>query len=281
VKALGTTAQKILWSLSGGVLILLIWQFIPLLARIPQYVIPSPENTFKSLGDNWPTLAPLLQTTLTETIVGFLIGTVFGFLAAVLMAQLRLVQRVIYPMLIGSQAVPIVSIAAPLVIILGFGMAPKLVIVALIVFFPVVVNVLDGLNRVDQDYLALAKSMGASQTKIFLLVRLPATLTPLFSALKLSATYAVTGAVIGEWTASTTPGVGNDLLQRNATLDVSGVWADVVLLTAVGLGGFLLMLILEYVATPWRTKSTARGRISIRKMRPQTSTRRAPSLAHK
>jgi ABC-type nitrate/sulfonate/bicarbonate transport system permease component len=239
-------------------LVLAVWQLAVSVFHVQRYVLPSPHETWQALVDDWANIRGLTGQTLYESVVGFVIGTGVGFLLAVLMAHVTIVQRVLYPILIATQAVPIVAIAAPLVIILGYGLAPKLVIVGLIVFFPVVVNVLDGLRSIDGGMVNLARSMGAGPAKIFLLVRLPATLTPLFSALKLGAAYAVTGAVIGEWTASITPGLGKDLLLKNSRLDTAGVYADVLLLTAIGLGGFLVMTVLERLSTPWRTRGTAR-----------------------
>jgi ABC-type nitrate/sulfonate/bicarbonate transport system permease component len=239
-------------------LVLGIWQLAVSVFHVQHYVLPSPHETWQALVDDWSNIRTLAGQTLYESVVGFVTGTGVGFVLAVLMAHVKVVHRILYPILIATQAVPIVAIAAPLVIILGYGLAPKLVIVGLIVFFPVVVNVLDGLSSIDDGMVNLARSMGAGPAKIFVLVRLPATLTPLFSALKLGAAYAVTGAVIGEWTASITPGLGKDLLLKNSRLDTAGVYADVLLLTAIGLGGFLLMTILERLSTPWRTRGTAR-----------------------
>ncbi|MCW2884759.1 MAG: NitT/TauT family transport system permease protein [Streptosporangiaceae bacterium] len=239
-------------------LVLALWQLAVSVFHVQHYVLPSPHETWQALVDDWANIRTLSGQTLYESVVGFITGTGVGFLLAVLMAHVTIVHRILYPILIATQAVPIVAIAAPLVIILGYGLAPKLVIVGLIVFFPVVVNVLDGLSSIDDGMVNLARSMGAGPAKIFLLVRLPATLTPLFSALKLGAAYAVTGAVIGEWTASITPGLGKDLLLKNSRLDTAGVYADVLLLTAIGLGGFLLMTVLERLSTPWRTRGTAR-----------------------
>jgi NitT/TauT family transport system permease protein len=174
------------------------------------------------------------------------------------MSRWSLVQRAVYPILIGSQAIPIVAIAAPLVIVLGFGLGPKIAIVAFIVFFPVVVNVLDGFASVDRDLLNLARIMDGRSLRVLWVIELPATLTPLFSALKLGATYAVTGAVLGEWTASLTPGLGNYLLIQNSRLNTPAVYAAVLLLTAIGVTGFLAVVGAERLCTPWRTRSTAR-----------------------
>jgi NitT/TauT family transport system permease protein len=170
----------------------------------------------------------------------------------------RPVRGILYPILITSQAIPIVAISAALTIWLGFGLAPKLVIVALVVFFPVVVNVLDGLASVDRDIVNLVRSMGASRAAIFRHVKLPATYTPLFSALKLSATFSVTGAVIAEWTASTSGGIGAYLLQANSRLNTAGTFAAIVFLALLGLVSFLLVVAAEYWLTPWRSSSKAR-----------------------
>ncbi|MCO6006938.1 ABC transporter permease [Actinoallomurus purpureus] len=251
-------AVRLATPLFAVLLVAAVWQLAVSVFKVPAYVLPSPSQTWSALGDDWTNIRSLAAQTLYESAIGFLVGAGIGFALAVAMAHVKIAHRVLYPILIATQAVPIVAIAAPLVIILGYGLAPKLVIVGLIVFFPVVVNVLDGLSGIDAGMVNLARSMGAGPVKIFLLIRLPATLSPLFSALKLGAAYAVTGAVIGEWTASITPGLGKDLLLKNSRLDTAGVYADVLLLTAIGIGGFLLMTILERVATPWRTRSTAR-----------------------
>ena len=238
--------------------VFVLWGVVVRLFDVKPYLVPSPEDALRAIRDDWEVLRPLTWTTVKETVLGVIVGAVLGFVLAVVMSRWSLVQRVVYPVLVASQAIPVVAIAAPLVIVLGFGLAPKVVIVAFIVFFPVVVNVLDGLAGVDRDLLNLAKVMDGRALRVFLLIELPATLTPLFSALKLGATYAVTGAVLGEWTASLTPGLGNDLLVQNSRLNTEAVYGAVLLLTAIGVGGFLLVVGLEHLSTPWRTRSTAR-----------------------
>ncbi|MDX6313355.1 MAG: hypothetical protein QOF44_2819 [Streptomyces sp.] len=253
-------ALRVAYLLAAVLLVWSVWALATEVFHVPSYVVPTPGKTFAALRDDWSSLDGLVLQTVYECVAGFVVGVLVGFVFAVLMAHVKIIQQIFYPILIASQAIPIVALAAPLVIILGFGLLPKLVIVALIVFFPVVVNVLDGLTSIDKDMVALARSMGGSRLKLFLLIRLPATLTPLFSALKLAATYTVTGAVIGEWTASESPGIGQDLLLKNSRLDTAGVYADVLLLTLIGLSGFVLITALDYLLTPWRTRSTARRR---------------------
>jgi ABC-type nitrate/sulfonate/bicarbonate transport system permease component len=251
--------RKISTWLAAMALIVVVWQLIVVLGHIPPYVIPGPRAALQSIWDQPTQMRELTLSTLTETIYGYCIGACVGFLLAVIMSQFRTVQRLLYPALITSQAVPIVAIAAPLVIIFGFGLTPKLIVVAWTVFFPVVVNVLDGLASVDQDQINLARLLGGSRLRTFLIVRLPACVGPLFSGLKVGASYAVSGAVVGEWTASSGVGLGTYLLSANAQMNTAGVYGAMLLLTAIGIGSFLIVETAEYFLTPWKNRSTAPG----------------------
>lgn len=251
-------AVGILLPLVIVVLAFVAWDVVVRAFAIQSYVMPKPSAVFHSLRNDWSVLGPDSLNTIKEVVLGFAIGTSIGFLFAVFMAHITLVRRGLYPILIGSQAVPIIAIGAPLTIWLGYGLSPKLAIVSLIVFFPVTVNVLDGLLSVDDDLINLARAMGAGTTSIFRHIRLPATLTPLFSGLKLAAVFAVSGALFGEWIASTTPGLGTYLLEQNSQLNTAGVFAAILLLAAIGIGAFLLVAGVEKLMTPWRTRSTPR-----------------------
>jgi ABC-type nitrate/sulfonate/bicarbonate transport system permease component len=235
-----------------------IWDVVIRIFDIQPYVLPTPGSVFDAIGTDWDVLRPALSQTVKEVVIGFFVGVGAGFAIAVAMAYSRILRRGLYPALIATQAVPVIAIGAALVIWLGFGLAPKIAIVALFIFFPVVVNVLGGLASVDNDAIALARSMGANPLRIFLHIRLPSTLTPLFSALKLAATFAVTGAVLGEWTASTTGGLGVYLLEQSSRLNTAGTFGAILLLSAIGIAGFLIVAAAEQLATPWRTRSTPR-----------------------
>ncbi|OZI14393.1 ABC transporter permease [Sodalis-like symbiont of Philaenus spumarius] len=238
-------------------LVVAIWGAAVRLWDIPPYVLPSPALTWAHILADLPVLLEGFRQTFLTFLLGFALGAGAGFSFAVVMDTVPWVRSVLYPMLIASQAVPIIAISAALTIWLGFGLAPKLVIVALVVFFPVVVNVLDGLGSVDKDSLNLVRAMGGSRLGIFRHVKLPATYTPLFSALKLSATFSVTGAVIGEWTASTSGGLGAYLLQANSRLNTAGTFAAIAFLALLGVVSFLMVLALEYLVTPWRHSAQA------------------------
>jgi ABC-type nitrate/sulfonate/bicarbonate transport system permease component len=254
----GTLLRGVFTPIISIALVFLLWDLIIRGFAVETFVAPSPGETLDALRENWSTLWPLALETIRETVYGFLVGAALGFALAVVMAQLRILQGLIYPVLIVSQAVPIVAIAAPLVILLGFGIAPKIVIVAWIVFFPVAVNVLDGLANVDRDLLSLARAMGGSRSRVFLHIRLPATVSPLYTGLKIGATYAVTGAVIGELVASTGSSLAGFQRAANSSLDTPAVWAAMLLMTVIGISWFLLVVGLEYLTTPWRHRASRR-----------------------
>ena len=252
------TAARIGLPLVGLAIIALVWNAVIWIFGLKPFVLPTPQAALAAVGTNWSTLAPLTAQTVWETLYGFLIGAALGFVLAVAMSAIKVVERLIFPTLVTSQAVPIVAIAAPLVILFGFGMLPKLIIVAWIVFFPVAVNVLDGLARVDPDLIRLSRATSAGRVREFVYIRLPATLSPLFSGLKIGATYAVTGAVIGEWTGTLTPGLGTYLLKVNASFKTDVVYGITFLLTAIGVVSFLLVMLCEAISTPWTRRATAR-----------------------
>ena len=251
-------ALQVLYPLAALGLVILGWALAVEVFAIPRYVMPSPAAVWEHILSDWQTLLDGFRITFIEFLAGFVCGAGAGFVFAVAMDASKTVRGILYPVLIASQAIPIVAISAALTIWLGFGLAPKLVIVALVVFFPVVVNVLDGLAAVDRDVLNLVRSMGASTMSTFRHVKLPATYSPLFSALKLSATFSVTGAVIAEWTASTSGGLGAYLMQANSRLNTAGTFSAIAFLALLGVVSFLLVVLAEYVLTPWKSGSKAR-----------------------
>ncbi|MBL8894101.1 MAG: ABC transporter permease [Rhizobiales bacterium] len=257
-KVSGSLALQVLYPILALVLVVVLWAVLVDLYDIPKYVLPSPMQVSEHIQKDWLALLAGFRTTFLEFLLGFLIGAAAGFVFAVIMDASRSARGVLYPILIASQAIPVVAISAALTIWLGFGLTPKLVIVALVIFFPVVVNVLDGLASVDRDLLNLVRSMGASKFSIFRNVKLPATYSPLFSALKLSATFSVTGAVIAEWTASTSGGLGAYLLQANSRLNTAGTFSAIAFLALLGVVSFLLVVLAEYLLTPWKSSSKAR-----------------------
>ena len=243
------------------VLLLLTWQAIVVFFHIAPYIAPRPLQAIDAVTGDWTTLWPLVLGTIRETVYGFFVGAALGLSLGVIMAKVAFLQRMVYPVLVLSQAVPIIALAAPLVLILGFSVTPKVVIVAWIVFFPVTVNVLDGLSHVDKDLLNLARVYGASRWRTFIQIEIPATTTPMFSGLKIGATYAVTGAIIGELAASDGSSLALYQEHANSNLNTAAVYGTTMLMTAIGISWFLLVVGTEVLVTPWQRRSIARRAI--------------------
>ena len=236
-------------------LILVSWQLLVSVKNLQSFVVPSPADVWHALVNDFGFLLDAAAYTAGEMALGFLFGAGIGFLLAVLMAYSRLAQRALYPVLITTQTIPPIVIAPPLVIAIGYSIWPKVIVTALIVFFPVLVNAYQGLTTVDHELLLLMRSMRASSWQTFRLVRLPGAAPLMFAAMKLAATYSVIGAVFGEWVGSD-KGIGVYILQANSRLQTDRVYAAIVVLAVIGILAFLAVAIWEYFATPWRRRST-------------------------
>ncbi len=255
-----TVLRNVAIPLLSIALLLLIWQGIVVVFDVKSYIAPRPLAAIQAVTDNWGLLWPLILGTIRETIYGFFYGALLGLGFAVIMAKSPFLHRLVYPVLVLSQGVPIIALGAPLVLILGFGVTPKIVIVAWIVFFPVTVNVLAGLSHVDQDLLNLARVYGASRWRTFLQIEIPASSTSLFAGLKIGATYAVTGAIIGELASSSSSGESLALYQQhaNSNFSTASVYGVTMVMTVIGISWFMLVVASEVLATPWQRRSVAR-----------------------
>jgi putative hydroxymethylpyrimidine transport system permease protein len=161
-----------------------------------------------------------------------------------------------YPLLIGSQTIPIVVLAPILVILLGYGILPKLVIVALICFFPIVVNGLDGLRAVDDDFIHMMRTLDATRWGIFRRIEFPAALPAIFSGMRIAATFASIGAVFGEWSGASA-GLGFVMLAATPNLQTARIFAAILILTIIALALFALVSLLERLLVPWAPRGGA------------------------
>jgi ABC-type nitrate/sulfonate/bicarbonate transport system permease component len=239
------------------------WQWLVDVRHVQSFVLPSPREVFNAARTDRSDLLSNALYTAWEMIVGFLIGSAVGIFFATAMAHSRLAARGLYPVLITTQTIPPIALAAPLVIWLGYGIWPKVIVTAMIVFFPVLVNAYQGFTNVDADLLSLMRSMNASEWQTFRHVRVPAASTLIFAAMKLAATYSVIGAVFGEWVGSD-KGIGVYILQANSRLQTDRVYAAIFVLSLIGIVAFLLVAIAEWLATPWRRRATPRRLFSRR-----------------
>jgi putative hydroxymethylpyrimidine transport system permease protein len=234
-------------------LFLLAWQGLASLDSVDDLTLASPVETFEALVDDWALLWGNAKSTLAEVLLGLAVAVVVGGGLGVAMHLFRPLRDAAYPLLVASQAVPIVVLAPIFVLLFDFGMRPTIAIVALICFFPITVNLLDGLRSVEPDLLKLMRSMGASRLRTLRSVELPASLPSLFSGLKVAATVSVIGAVFGEW-AGGQEGLGRLVLNANNQLQTGRLYAGTVLLSAMAIALFLLAVLAERLMCPWNRK---------------------------
>jgi len=234
-------------------LFLLAWQGAASLDSVDDLTLASPVETFEALVDDWSLLWGNARSTLAEVLLGLALAVVIGGGLGVAMHLFRPLRDAAYPLLVASQAVPIVVLAPIFVLLFDFGMRPTIAIVALICFFPITVNLLDGLRSVEPELLKLMRSMGASRLRTLRSVELPASLPSLFSGLKVAATVSVIGAVFGEW-AGGQEGLGRLVLNANNQLQTGRLYAGTVLLSAMAIALFLLAVLAERLMCPWNRK---------------------------
>jgi ABC-type nitrate/sulfonate/bicarbonate transport system permease component len=235
------------------VLFVLAWQGVASLDSVDDLTLASPVETWDALREDRSLLADNFLVTLTEVVLGLAIAAAAGIVFAVAMHLWRPFRDAAYPLLVASQAIPVVVLAPIFVLAFDYGMGPKLAIVALICFFPITVNLLDGLRSVEPDLLKLMRSMGASRLRTLTGVELPSALPFLFSGLKVAATVSVIGAVFGEW-AGAEEGLGRLVLLGNNQLQTPRVYAGIVLLTLMAVALFALVALAERLACPWNRK---------------------------
>ena len=249
-RRLRSMSRKYLSAIALTVALLVAWELIVRLGHVPEYLLPAPTQILADLKTDWVILWPAMLVTLREVLIGFVIATVAGVGLAVVLHLYGPLRRAIYPILIGSQTIPIVVLAPILVILFGYGILPKLVIVALICFFPIVVNGIDGLRAVDEDFIRMMYTLDATRLGIFRRVEFPGALPSFFSGMRIAATFAAIGAVFGEWSGSNA-GLGYVMLEATPNLLTARIFAAILMLTVISLVLFGLVSLLERIAVPW------------------------------
>lgn len=232
------------------VLFALWWLLTSVTSSLPTYLVPSPGATWAAFADHIGYFGNNTWVTLVETLIGFLIAVGVGELVAVAMIYSTSFERTLYPLVLFAQVIPKIAIAPLFVVWLGFGMAPKIVVAVLMAFFPIVISGLAGLKSVDPEILELTSTMGANPLKVFAKVRFPASLPQLFSGLKVAATLAVTGAVVGEFVGSNS-GLGYVILQANGNIDTASLFVALIIMSILGVALFALLQVVERFVIPW------------------------------
>ena len=227
------------------------WEALVQGGVVDSLLLPAPTQVAASLWNDRGLLGPDLAVTLQEVLVGLLAAVAVGAALGIGMHVSGALRRALRPLVIGSQAVPIPVIAPLLILVLGFGLAPKVLLVALVCFFPVTINLYDGLRRVDPDARKLLRSFDASRWQSFRLLEAPAALPAAFTGLKVAAAVSVIGAVFAEW-AGSDAGLGHALLTANGQLETARAFAATFLLFVLAVGLYGLFALLERRVVRWR-----------------------------
>lgn len=233
---------------------LLSWEAGVRLLDLPVYLLPSPSHVLVTLVKNAAMYADASLMTLGEALIGLLLGLLAGAAIAVLLTLLPGIEDGVMTLAILIKSTPLVAIAPLLTLWLGFGVLPKIIITALLTFFPVLVNVLSGLQRVDQPLLDLFHSWRASRWEVFRYLRLPGCLPYLFAALKISAPLALIGAVVAEWTGAS-GGLGRTMWLAYTNLNLPYLFAAIFILAAAGMILYRLLAWAEVRAVFWQPAS--------------------------
>ena len=218
--------------------------------KLEPFLVPAPSEIAQALWQDRDLLAENAWVTLQEVLAGFALSVAAGVGFAVVLHLSPTLRRAFYPLLVASQTVPIVVLAPILVVWLGFGIGPKLVIIALICFFPVTVNTLDGLGAVNPDLVKMMRTLDASRWQILRRIEAPTALPYLFSGAKIAVAVAVIGAVFGEWAGSSS-GLGHLIQQASAQLQTDRTFAAVAVLSAIAVTLFAMLAALERKIAWW------------------------------
>lgn len=220
--------------------LLTLWQGLVWLSGVPPYLLPGPIRVLSTLWQTAPRLLSHGLITATEILLGFLLGGLLGLSSALLLVRFARVRRWLLPLLVLSQALPVFALAPLLVLWFGYGMASKVAMAVLIIFFPVTAAAYDGLRRTEVGWLDLARVMGASRWRLLWQLRLPAALPALASGLRIAAATAPIGAVVGEWVGAS-QGLGYLMLHANARMQIDLMFAALAVLSLFALGFYFIL----------------------------------------
>lgn len=247
-KSQNTTSN--IWPLLAILILLAGWQLVSSLGLIPKYLLPSPADMIKALIFDFPLLMQHAKVTILEALIGLGAGIVVGFFVAVLMDRFERLYQALYPLVVITQTIPTVAIAPLLVLWFGYEMLPKVILIVIMTFFPITVSLLNGFRSADKDTIHLMRSMGATQMQIFYHVKFPGSLGQFFSSLRISASYAVVGAVISEWLGGFS-GLGVYMTRVKKAFSFDKMFAVILLISVLSLLLMWLINVIQKKCMPW------------------------------
>ncbi|RWL98477.1 MAG: ABC transporter permease [Mesorhizobium sp.] len=228
----------------GAASILIAWQYLLPLLGVPAYIVPTPTAIFGVFQKNFPLLVDNLRPTLIEALAGFVIGNLAAVLLAVLFVHSRILQAAYFPIVLFFNTIPILALSPIIILIFGLGMTPKIVIAAVICFFPTLVNMIRGLDSASDNEHELFRVLSATRSEIFWSLRLPRALPMLFSSLRIASATAVIGAIVGEWIGSD-KGLGAMIIQATFNYQSDRLYAAIVLSSSLSIALFCIVVLIE------------------------------------
>lgn len=251
-RKLQNTTSK-LWSAAAIVILLAVWQIVSAAGWVPNYMLPSPVDVVKAFASEFPLLMENAKVTLAEAFLGLASGVVLGFIMAVLMDRFGRLYQALYPLIVITQTIPTVAIAPLLVLWFGYEMLPKVILIVIVTFFPITVGLLNGFKSADKDMMNLMRSMGAGNLQIFRYIKLPGAMSYFFASLRISASYAVVGAVISEWLGGFN-GLGVYMTRVKKAFSFDKMFAVILLISAISLLLMKLVDLIQKKCMPWENK---------------------------
>ena len=232
--------------------VLIIWESIVKINEVPVYIVPAPSRVLSTLFDNLDYFGEALLVTVSEAVIGLMLGATIGIVLASILSLQPNLQRGVMTLAVFIKSIPLVAIAPLLTIWFGFGVVPKIILTGLLTFFPVLINVFSGLSRADSTLLDTLKSWNASRWEIFWYVRVPGALPYLFAALKISGPLSLIGAVVAEWTGAS-QGIGKAMWLAYNNLNMPYLFAAIFILSFVGQIMYSIILWCEKRAVFWQS----------------------------
>jgi ABC-type nitrate/sulfonate/bicarbonate transport system permease component len=235
-------------------LLLVVWQLSATWLQVPGWLLPTPLKIFSEGLQSFPTLLKLTGSTIQMTLLGFGAGVLIGLLTACILHLVPGFKAAFYPLLILTQNIPTIALAPLLVILFGFGLLPKIIVITLVCFFPISIATLDGFMQTDRSMYTYMQMIGASKRQIFMKLELPNSLPFIFSGLKISATYSVMGAVIADWLGSG-KGIGIYMMLQKNNYRADREFVAIFIIIALSLLFFAVIVWLEKWLIRWYVKS--------------------------
>lgn len=242
--------RKYLPPVMAFLILILLWESIVTRFGVEKYILPSPVQIGRALVETRHLLWQHSVQTMMEALLGFGLAIAIGIVLAVLMNLLNFIKKTFYPLVVVSQTIPIMALAPLLVIWFGYGTLPKVVVVTLVCFFPITVSLVEGLESVEPEMIKLLLAMGASPWHIFKAVKFPGAMPAFFSGLKISATYSIMGAVIGEWLGASR-GLGVYMTRSMHSFLTERVFASIIVISLLSLILFGLIEFMGRILMPW------------------------------